>query len=79
MESKTISEWQERGKDASPADTVARIRELLNQAEIPVKYEELPVDVASCYSSRIEVTCVQGRVVGANGKGVSKELWAARD
>lgn len=77
MESKTVTEWQERGKDASPGNTVARIRELLNQAEIPVKYEELPVDVASCYSSRIEVTCINGGGVGANGKGVSSELCAA--
>lgn len=77
MDNKTVTEWQERGKDASPADTVARIRELLNQAEIPVKYEKFSGDVASCYSSRIEVTCVQGGIVAANGKGVSSELCAA--
>lgn len=77
MDNKTVTEWQERGKDASPANTVERIRELLSQAEIPVIYEELPVDVASCYSGRIEVTCIQGGIVGANGKGVSSELCAA--
>lgn len=77
MENKKETKWQERGKDASPASTVAKIKELLNQAEIPVKYEELPVDVESCYSSRVEATCVSGGVVGANGKGVSSKLCAA--
>ncbi|MGN0648823.1 MAG: YcaO-like family protein [Oscillospiraceae bacterium] len=71
------TEWQKRGKDASPENTVRKINEALDKAGIPVKYEDFPSDAGGMYHSRIEVTSITQGSIGANGKGASKELCSA--
>lgn len=61
-------------KDASPLNTVKRIKELLNQHGIKTVEEWNESGVPYCYSMRVSVF---GTTFGTNGKGITKEFAMA--
>ena len=64
----------EKFKDARPADTVNRIKGILNDTGIEVGEKWYESGITECYSVRVSV---KGTEVGTNGKGVTKELATA--
>ena len=62
------------GKDAAPQDTMARIKNILENNGIQTEERWCISDVPHCYSLRIEF---KGMPIGANGKGVTREFALA--
>lgn len=62
----------ERFKDASPKDTIAKIQTILKENGIQVVFRETDTGVANCYSLHLTVDGSPGMC--SNGKGVTKEL-----
>lgn len=61
-----------RGKDASPEQTVTRIKQILQDNGFESTYEPQPPQLGTCYCSRVTVNDF-----GSNGKGFSAEFCQA--
>lgn len=61
-------------KDAHPADTIQRIKQILSSRGIETKEQWNESGVPFCHSVHIQIT---GTPFGTNGKGVSRELALA--
>lgn len=61
----------EKFKDASPVDTVNRIKGILAAQNLSVTEDWFDSNVNNCYSLRVTI---DGTKFGTNGKGVTKEL-----
>ncbi len=64
----------EKFKDNSPAKTVENIRRLLSERGLEVEERWIESGIDHCYSNRVTIA---GTNLGANGKGVSRELARA--
>lgn len=61
-------------KDDSPANTVERIRRILRENDIEAEERWTDSGIPNCFSIRVNVS---GTAMGANGKGVTRELALA--
>ena len=61
-------------KDATPLDTVQRIRQILDQCGIVTTEDWADEEVPHCYSLRLSI---EGTLVGTNGKGVTRPFAQA--
>lgn len=64
-----MTEWQKRAKDTSPEKTIEKIEGILKNYGFKTEYEEMPLDVPGCYSSRVSLVVGKSRRFGTNGKG----------
>lgn len=67
-----MSDWNSRGKDDAPANTVQRIKAIIDKLNIGVPNETFFNQFDHFYSVQIDLGCAS-----ANGKGVSKALALA--
>lgn len=63
-----------RFKDASPVNTVEKIKNILAKNQIEVEECWVPAEVKNCFSLRVSVKNAE---FGANGKGMTKEFSQA--
>ena len=66
------SEWRARGKECSPAETVARAGRILSDLGFEYEYEEGVTGLEECFSSRLTLIPPGNGLLGTNGKGMSR-------
>lgn len=71
------AEWNRRGKERSPEQTVDTIQKILESKGFSTSYQECDGTFADCYSARLDVTSVPDSLIGTNGKGVGPEYCKA--
>lgn len=71
-----MQEWEMRGKECSPEETVERARRLLGAHGFELEYEEAS-GIEGCYSSRLSLLPPGSKLMGTNGKGMSRMLCMA--
>lgn len=69
-----MSEWKMRGKEASPEDTVKRIKGILAAYGLKDSVREIPQALSDCYSCRLTIEGPTGGLIATNGKGMSESL-----
>jgi len=71
------NEWQSRGKETSPEETVNKIKKILKDNHFEYEYEEMESGIGECYSSRLTLIPPGDGIMGTNGKGMNRSLCAA--
>ena len=71
---KLMNEWKMRGKEASPEQTVQKIKDILSSCGLSAAMHELPQDLQDCYSCRLVIDGPTGGLMGTNGKGMTMAL-----
>ena len=69
-----MNEWQSRGKEASPKDTIDKIEKILASCGLTASLKDNPADLEDCYSCRLTLEGPTMGVIATNGKGMTKEL-----
>ena len=69
-----MNEWKMRGKEASPEQTVQKIKGILAACGLTGTVQEMPRDLHDCYSCRLTLDGPTGGLMGTNGKGMTLEL-----
>lgn len=69
-----MNEWQSRGKEASPKDTIDKIEKIFASCGLTASLEENLLDLEDCYSCRLTIEGPTKGLIGTNGKGMTKEL-----
>ncbi len=72
-----MNEWQMRGKDSSPEDTLKHIQAIYDRLGFKTSIEEFDSGVENCYSCRLTVDGPVKAYIGTNGKGMTRELCFA--
>ena len=69
-----MNEWQSRGKEASPKDTVDKIEKILASCGLTASLRDNPRDLEDCYSCRLTIEGPTMGLIATNGKGMTKDL-----
>ncbi|MDO4478712.1 MAG: YcaO-like family protein [Lachnospiraceae bacterium] len=72
-----MNEWQMRGKDSSPAETIAKVESILASLGLKTRLTDFEPDVENCYSCRLAIEGPLVNAIGTNGKGMTRELCHA--
>ena len=72
-----MNEWQMRGKDSSPEDTLKRIQAIYDRLGLKMSVQEFDSGVENCCSCRLTLEGPLGAYIGVNGKGMTRELTLA--
>ncbi len=72
-----MNEWEMRGKERSPEQTIAKVNEILASLGLTAHVKDMDRDVEDCYSCRVTVDGPTDGLIGTNGKGMSEQLCHA--
>ena len=72
-----MQDWEMRGKECSPEETVARITGIFKEHGFELDYEEGKTGIEGCFSSRLSLDPPGEKLMGTNGKGMSRMLCMA--
>ncbi len=72
-----MNEWQMRGKDSSPEDTLKQIHAIYDRLGFHTSIQEFDSGVENCFSCRLTVDGPIEAYIGTNGKGMTRELCLA--